>query len=67
MNTPQINSNTVELLSRLGGKKLSPENISFSVVFLASLVTVLLGIMFADGTVTDEEEKIWETTIVFGQ
>ncbi|MDJ0556713.1 MAG: TerB family tellurite resistance protein [Microcoleaceae cyanobacterium MO_207.B10] len=26
-------------------------------------MTLLLGIMFADGTVTDEEEKIWETTI----
>jgi uncharacterized tellurite resistance protein B-like protein/tRNA U34 5-carboxymethylaminomethyl modifying GTPase MnmE/TrmE len=33
------------------------------VIFLAALVTVLLGVIYADGTVTDEEEERWQATL----
>src|SRR6478672_11435550 len=63
MNTGLISSETVELLSRLTGQKLSQRDLTPSVIFIAALVTVLLGVMFADGTVTDEEKQRWQQTL----
>jgi uncharacterized tellurite resistance protein B-like protein len=33
------------------------------VIFLTALLTVLLGVMLADGTITDEEKQRWQKTI----
>lgn len=58
-----IDSETVALLSRITGQKLSQRDITPPVIFMAALVTVLLGVMFADGTITDEEKQRWQKTI----
>lgn len=58
-----IDSEAVALLSRITGQKLSQRDITPPVIFLAALVTVLLGVMLADGTVTDEEKQRWQKTI----
>ncbi|BAZ28366.1 dynamin family protein [Cylindrospermum sp. NIES-4074] len=57
MDTSLINSQTVELLSRITGQNLSKRDITPQVIFLASLVTVLLGVIFVDGTVAEQEKQ----------
>ncbi|NES24191.1 MAG: hypothetical protein F6K41_36085 [Symploca sp. SIO3E6] len=57
MNTALVNSETVALLSQITGQKLNQRQITPPVIFLAALVTVLLGVMFADGTVADEKKQ----------
>jgi uncharacterized tellurite resistance protein B-like protein/GTPase Era involved in 16S rRNA processing len=63
MDRALINSETVELLSRITGQKLSQRDVTPPVIFMAALITVLLGVMFADGTVTDEEKQRFQKTI----
>ncbi|MBE9187998.1 dynamin family protein [Microcoleus sp. LEGE 07076] len=62
MDTSLISSQTVELVSRLTGQKLRQEDITPPVLFLAGLVTVLLGVIHADGTVSAEETQRLRTT-----
>lgn len=62
MDTSLISPQTVELVSRLTGQKLHQEDISPPVLFLAGLVTVLLGVMYADDTVSAEETQRLRTT-----
>ncbi|HLO86431.1 MAG TPA: dynamin family protein [Nostocaceae cyanobacterium] len=57
MNISLITSDTVELLSRITGQKLSQRDITPPVIFLASLVAVLVGVIFVDGTVAEEEKR----------
>ena len=57
MDTSRVTSETVELLSRITGQKLSQRDITPQVLFLASLVTVLLGVIFVDGTVAETEKE----------
>ncbi|NET60252.1 MAG: hypothetical protein F6K47_30150 [Symploca sp. SIO2E6] len=57
MNTALVNLDTVTLLSQITGQKLNQRQITPPVIFLAALVTVLLGVMFADGTVADEKKQ----------
>ncbi len=57
MDTSLISSQTVELVSRLTGQNLRKEDITPPVLFLAGLVTVLLGVIHADGTVSAEETQ----------
>lgn len=57
MDTSLVTSETVELLSRITGQKLNQRDITPQVIFLASLVTVLLGVIFVDGTVAEEEKQ----------
>jgi uncharacterized tellurite resistance protein B-like protein len=57
MNTSRVTSETVDLLSRITGQKLSQRDITPQVLFLASLVTVLMGVIFVDGTVEDQEKQ----------
>jgi len=59
MITPQI----VELLSRITGKKLDTRDITPPVLFLAALITILLGVMLADQKVTQEEKQRWQKTL----
>ncbi|WP_243713866.1 TerB family tellurite resistance protein [Nostoc sp. 106C] len=57
MNTSLDSTEAVDLLSHLTGQKLSQRYLTPPVIFLASLVTVLLGVMFVDGTVADSEKQ----------
>jgi GTPase Era involved in 16S rRNA processing/uncharacterized tellurite resistance protein B-like protein len=63
MDMALINSETVELLSRITGKKLNQKYLTPTVIFLGALLTVLLGVINADGAVTDEEEERWQTAL----
>ena len=63
MDTSLVKAETVELLSRITGQKLNQEDITPPVIFLAALVTVLLGVIFADNQVTDEEKQRLQVTI----
>lgn len=62
MDTSLISPQTVELISRLTGQNLRKEDITPPVLFLAGLVTVLLGVIHADGTVSAEETQRLRTT-----
>ena len=63
MDTELVGSKVVNLLSRITGQKLSQRELTPPVIFLAALITVLLGVILVDGTVTDEEKQRWQTTI----
>lgn len=60
MDTSVISPQTLELISRLTGQKLHQEDITPPVLFLAVLITVLLGVIHADGTVSAEKtQRLW--------
>ncbi|MEM7714191.1 MAG: dynamin family protein [Cyanobacteria bacterium P01_A01_bin.68] len=63
MDTSLVNQEAVDLLSHLTGKNLSQRDVTPPVIFLASLVTVLLGVIFVDGKVAEEEKKRLLTTL----
>jgi uncharacterized tellurite resistance protein B-like protein len=63
MDTTLVGSEAVDLLSRITGQKLSQRDLTPPVIFLTDLVIVLLGVMFVDGSVTDEEKQRWQKTI----
>lgn len=63
MDTSLISSQTVELVSLLTGQKLRKEDITPPLLFLAALVTVLLGVIHADGTVGAEEIQRLRATL----
>jgi uncharacterized tellurite resistance protein B-like protein len=58
-----VNPKVVEMLSRISGKKLDARDVTPPVLFLAVLITVLLGVMFADQRVTEEEKQRWQKTL----
>lgn len=58
-----VSPEAVELLSRLTARKLYANQITPELMFLASLITMSLGVMFADGTVTESEANLLEKTI----
>jgi uncharacterized tellurite resistance protein B-like protein/GTPase SAR1 family protein len=62
MDTSLISPQTVELISRLTGQNLRKEDITPPLLFLAALITVLLGVIHADGTVSAEETQRLRTT-----
>lgn len=53
----------VELLSRILGKNLRPQDITHPIVFLSALIIILLGIIYADSVVADEEKRRFKKTI----
>ncbi|MDP5339463.1 MAG: TerB family tellurite resistance protein, partial [Nodularia sp. (in: cyanobacteria)] len=57
MDTSPVGAQTVELLSRITGKKLSQRDITPLVIFLANLAAVLLGVIFVDGNVAESEKQ----------
>jgi uncharacterized tellurite resistance protein B-like protein len=63
MDTSLIGAEAVDLLSHITGQKLSQRDLTPPVIFLTALLTVLLGVMLADGTITDEEKQRWQKTI----
>lgn len=63
MNTKLVDSQAVDLLSNITGQKLSKEDVTPSVIFLAALVTLLLGVIYADSQVTEEEKQKLQKTL----
>ncbi|AFY58607.1 hypothetical protein Riv7116_6258 [Rivularia sp. PCC 7116] len=58
-----VSSEAVELLSRLTKRKLHHKQVTPELMFLASLITMTFGVMFADGVVTESETQLLEKTI----
>ncbi|MFB2937569.1 dynamin family protein [Aerosakkonemataceae cyanobacterium BLCC-F154] len=63
MDTKLVDSQAVDLLSNITGQKLSKEDVTPSVIFLAALVTLLLGVIYADSQVTEEEKQRLQKTL----
>ncbi|MEC4882835.1 MAG: hypothetical protein SAL70_16090 [Scytonema sp. PMC 1070.18] len=63
MDTSLISFEAADLLSRITGQKLNRRDLTPLVIFLANLVMVLLGVMFVDGTVAEEEKQRLLTTL----
>jgi uncharacterized tellurite resistance protein B-like protein/GTPase SAR1 family protein len=63
MDTKLVDSQAVDLLSNITGQKLSKEDVTPSVIFLAALVALLLGVIFADSQVTEEEKQKLQKTL----
>lgn len=63
MDTSLIGTEAVDVLSRITGQKLSQRELTPPVIFLSALVTVLLGVIFADSQVTSEEKQRLQATL----
>lgn len=63
MDIKLVDSQAVDLLSNITGQNLSQEDVTPSVIFLAALVTLLLGVIYADNEVTDEEKQRLQKTL----
>ncbi|MDY6898761.1 MAG: dynamin family protein [Cyanobacteriota bacterium] len=63
MDTLVVSKETSDLLSRITDKNLGERDVTPPVIFLASLVTVLLGVIFIDGKVAEEEKKTLLNTL----
>ena len=63
MDTSLVGSESVELLSSITGQQLRQQDLTPTVIFIAALITVLLGLIYADGTVEDEEKQWLQTTL----
>jgi len=57
MYTLPVKEDAVDLISRITAKNLAHRDATPSVIFLASLISVLLGVIFIDGKVAEEEKK----------
>lgn len=58
-----VDSEVVDLLSRITGQKLSQRELTSPVIFLAAMVTVVSGVIYVDGLVTDEEKQRLQATL----
>jgi uncharacterized tellurite resistance protein B-like protein len=58
-----VSLDAVEMVSHLVGRRLSRVDITPSAVFLMALVMMTLGVMFADGEVQQEEERLLFKTV----
>jgi len=63
MDTSLVSSEAVELLSSITGEQLRQRDLTPTMLFIAALVTVLLGLIYADGTVEDEEKQWLQETL----
>ena len=57
MDIAKISNESIELLSLITGKKLTKKDVTPSVLFLANLVIILIGVIYADGKVVEEEKQ----------
>jgi uncharacterized tellurite resistance protein B-like protein len=57
MDLSLVNADTINLLSRITSKKLQAQDLTPALLFLAALLTVLLGVIFADTAVVYREEQ----------
>jgi len=60
MATSRVTSETVELLKKISGVRLSQRDITPLIIFLASLIVILRGVADADGMATEQEKQCWE-------
>ncbi|NEQ36008.1 MAG: dynamin family protein [Okeania sp. SIO3I5] len=63
MDITKLSNESVELLSLITGKKLTKKDITPPVLFLANLVIILIGVIYADGKVLEEEKARLKITI----
>jgi len=63
MDVSLIGPETVELLSRITGGKLSKKEITPPVLFLVNLVIILVGVIYIDGVVTEQEKQRLRATL----
>ncbi len=63
MDTSLVNPQIVDLLSRITGQKLTQRELTPPIIFLANLVIILLGIIFVDGIVAEQEKQRLLTTL----
>ena len=63
MNTTPIGTETIDLLSRITGQKFTQRDIIPQFVFLATLVTILSGVIYVDLTVTEAEKQRLQETL----
>jgi len=63
MNSGKISAELVELLSLITGKKLTKKDVKPPVLFMANLVVILIGVIYADGKVAAEEKARLKTTL----
>lgn len=63
MDTTLVGFEAVDLLSQITEQNLTQRDLTPCVIFLAALVTVLSGVIHADGTVTDAEIRRLLTTL----
>ena len=54
MDISLINSECLALLSRMAGQELQKKDATPAVVFMASLLCVLMGVIYQDGTITPQ-------------
>jgi len=57
MNPSLTENQVVDFLSKITGQKMSQRDVTPLVIFIANVIIVLLGVMFADGVVTDKEKQ----------
>lgn len=63
MKSNPIRPETIDLLSRITGQPLTQRDVSQTEVFLAATVSLLLGTIFVDGTVEEEEKQQFQATL----
>ncbi|CAD5918183.1 MAG: dynamin family protein [Planktothrix agardhii KL2] len=63
MDISLINSESLALLSRMAGQELQKKDATPAVVFMASLLCVLMGVIYQDGKITPEERERWQTNL----
>jgi len=63
MDISLINSESLALLSRMAGQELQKKDATPAVVFMASLLCVLMGVIYQDGTITPQERERWQTNL----
>ncbi|WP_026785676.1 dynamin family protein [Planktothrix rubescens] len=63
MDISLINSESLALLSRMAGQELQKKDATPAVVFMASLLCVLMGVIYQDGKITPQERERWQTNL----
>ena len=63
MDIAKISTKSVELISLITGKKLIQKDITPPVLFLANLVIILIGVIYADGKVAEAERARLKITL----
>ena len=63
MDTAKISNESIKLLSIITGNNLSKRDINPPVLFLANLVIILIGVIYADGKVAEEERARLKITL----
>jgi uncharacterized tellurite resistance protein B-like protein len=58
-----VEADVVTFFEEILGEKINPQDITPSIRFIAALIVILMGVMFADQTVTDEEKQHWQKTL----